>query len=169
MSVTITIPAERLAGWQRRWAERITPGLLAKAAAGALQALIMRYLQKVARDRHDTANRLGATPTGFWAGSAQAVRLHTHANDAPGATADAPRGAGQAPGPDNPIISDADAKAILETIAWKPPQPLIPSRSNMIAQLASLRTPSKGYRRPNKTDSRLVQRDSAARAGRIGG
>ena len=51
MSVTITIPAERLAGWRRRWAERITPGLLAKAAAGALQALIMRHLQKVARDR----------------------------------------------------------------------------------------------------------------------
>ena len=97
MSATITIPAERLAGWQRRWAERITPGLLAKAAAGALQALIMRHLQKVARERHDTANRLGATPTGFWAGSAQAVRLHTHTNDAPGATADAPRGAGQAP------------------------------------------------------------------------
>ena len=82
MSVTITIPAERLAGWHRRWVERITPGLLAKAAAGALQVLVMRHLQKVARERHNTANRLGATPTGFWAGSAQAVRLHTHANDA---------------------------------------------------------------------------------------
>ena len=82
MSVTITIPAERLAGWHRRWVERITPGLLAKAAAGALQVLVMRHLQKVARERHDTANRLGATPTGFWSGSAQAVRLHTHANDA---------------------------------------------------------------------------------------
>ena len=94
---------------------------------------------------------------------------HLACKSPPGAAPDAPRGAGQAPGLDNPIISDADAKAILETIAWKPPQPLIPSRSNMIAQLASLRTPSKGYRRPNKTDSRLVQRDSAARAGRIGG
>ena len=82
MSVTITIPAERLAGWHRRWAERITPGLLAKAAAGALQALIMRHLQKVARDRHDTANRLGATPTGFWKDVEKAVSLHTHANDA---------------------------------------------------------------------------------------
>ncbi len=82
MSVTITIPAERLAGWHRRWVECITPGLLAKAAAGALQILVMRHLQKVARERHDTANRLGATPTGFWSGSAQAVRLHTHANDA---------------------------------------------------------------------------------------
>ena len=82
MSVTITIPAERLAGWHRRWVERITPGLLAKAAAGALQALVMRHLQKVARERHNTASRLGATPTGFWAGAAQAVRLHTHANDA---------------------------------------------------------------------------------------
>ena len=79
--MTITIPAERLAGWHRRWAERITPGLLAKAAAGALQALIMRHLQKVARDRHDTANRLGATPTGFWSGAAQAVRLQAHASD----------------------------------------------------------------------------------------
>lgn len=82
MSVTITIPAERLAGWHRRWVERITPGLLAKAAAGALQILVMRHLQKVARERHNTANRLGATPTGFWSGSAQAVSLHTHANDA---------------------------------------------------------------------------------------
>lgn len=82
MSVTITIPAERLAGWHRRWVERITPGLLANAGADALQRLVMRHLQKVARERHATANRLGATPTGFWSGSAQAVRLHVHANDA---------------------------------------------------------------------------------------
>ena len=93
----------------------------------------------------------------------------TLANAAPGAVPGATNGAGQAPGSDNPIISDADAKAILDTIAWKPSQSLTPSRNNMIAQLASLHTPSKGYRRPNKTDSRLVQRDSAARAGRIGG
>lgn len=82
MSVTITIPAERLAGWHRRWVERITPGLLAKAAAGALQALVMRHLQQVARTRHATAQRLGATPTGFWSGAAQAVRLQAHASDA---------------------------------------------------------------------------------------
>ena len=30
----------------------------------------------------DTANRLGATPTGFWKDVEKAVRLHTHANDA---------------------------------------------------------------------------------------
>ena len=57
MSVTITIPAERLAGWHRRWAERITPGLLAKAAAGALQTLIVRHLARVSETRHATANR----------------------------------------------------------------------------------------------------------------
>ena len=45
----------------------------------------------------------------------------TLALPAPGAAPDAPRGAGQAPGPDNPIISDADAdaKAILESIVWR--------------------------------------------------
>ena len=82
MSVTITIPAERLAGWHRRWAERITPGLLAKAAAGALQTLIVRHLARVSETRHATANRLGAPPSGFWKDVEKAVRLHTHANDA---------------------------------------------------------------------------------------
>ncbi len=82
MSVTITIPAERLARWHRRWVERITPGLLAKAGADALQRLVMRHLQQVARTRHATAQRLGATPTGFWSGAAQAVRLQAHASDA---------------------------------------------------------------------------------------
>lgn len=82
MSITITIPAERLAGWHRRWVERITPGLLAKAGADALQRLVMRHLQQVARTRHATAQRLGATPTGFWSGAAQEVRLQAHASDA---------------------------------------------------------------------------------------
>ena len=65
MSITITIPAERLAGWHRRWVERITPGLLAKAAAGALQTLIIRHLARVSETRHATANRLGARVIGF--------------------------------------------------------------------------------------------------------
>ena len=80
--MTITVPAGSLARWYRRWVERITPGLLAKAGGGALQALVMRHLQQVARTRHGTAQRLGATPTGFWSGAAQAVRLQAHANDA---------------------------------------------------------------------------------------
>ena len=40
MSVTITVSAGSLARWHRRWVERITPGLLAKAGGGALQALV---------------------------------------------------------------------------------------------------------------------------------
>lgn len=82
MSVTITVSAGSLARWHRRWVERITPGLLAKTGADALQRLIMRHLQQVARTRHATAQRLGATPTGFWSGAAQAVRLQAHASDA---------------------------------------------------------------------------------------
>ena len=61
MSVTITVSAGSLARWHRRWVERITPGLLAKAGADALQRLVMRHLQQVARTRHATAQRLGAT------------------------------------------------------------------------------------------------------------
>ena len=86
MSVTITVSAGSLARWHRRWVERITPGLLAKAGGGALQALVMRHLQLVARTRHATAQRLGATPTGFWSGAAQAVRLQAHAVSATSAT-----------------------------------------------------------------------------------
>ena len=71
MSVTITVSAGSLARWYRRWVERITPGLLAKAGADALQRLVMRHLQQVERTRHATAQRLGATPTGFWSGAAQ--------------------------------------------------------------------------------------------------
>ncbi len=82
MSVTITVSAGSLARWHRRWVERITPGLLAKAGADALQRLVMRHLQQVARTRHGTAQRLGATPTGFWSGAAQEVRLQAHASDA---------------------------------------------------------------------------------------
>ena len=82
MSVTITIPAERLARWHRRWAERITPGLLAKAAGGALNGLLIRHLARVSETRHATAARLGATPTGFWKDAEKAVALRLWQGDA---------------------------------------------------------------------------------------
>ena len=53
-----------------------------------------------------------------------------------------------------PLYVDGDITlALTLPVAWKPPQSLTPSRSNMIAQVASLHTPSRGYRLPNKTDS----------------
>ncbi len=59
-----------------RFREQVSPAWAGKIAAMAGYTRIREHLMDVVSHRHTSAQRLNATPSGFWAGASEQVRLN---------------------------------------------------------------------------------------------
>lgn len=73
--ITLSLDAAKLSGLLARLSERARSGDLARVAASRYLELLRRHFRSSVANRHATANRLGATPTGYWANPTAYTRL----------------------------------------------------------------------------------------------
>ena len=66
MSVTIALRKEDIGPWLLRFRSELNPERLAKMAGRRWHTLLLRHFRDDVANRHTTAQRLGAIPTGHW-------------------------------------------------------------------------------------------------------
>ncbi len=82
MSITITLKEGHIGPWLMRFSERVTPRRLTRVASRRYFELILRHLREDVANRHTTASRLGATPTGHWANPTTYTQLNDQGSTA---------------------------------------------------------------------------------------
>ncbi len=80
--VTIKLKEGDIGPWLMRFAERVSPRNLTRVASDRTFELIRRHLRSDVANRHKTANRLNATPTGHWANPTGYTHLAEQGNAA---------------------------------------------------------------------------------------
>ena len=79
-TINLTMRMEEVAGYIARFQEQVSPAWAGKIAAMTGYTRIREYLMDVVSRRHSSAQRLSATPSGFWAGASEQVRLNLAAD-----------------------------------------------------------------------------------------